>query len=229
MIAAYRKAQAIAASCNLHKLPRFLIDFPATLSVPWRRIGRSGGDSSVPALPQKPALLQASASALRAGDGSAHGAARPTRSFRSGQVVRILGITRRQLQYWAATALVAPSTRTEGGHHRYTFEDLVALRAAKQLIDAGVSVQRIRRSIGALQRVLPSVSRPLSELVLVATGDVVLVLRDGSAFEAVSGQEWVLEVSRLEREVHERLATGSEARRRTARTRSPAREARSGP
>jgi hypothetical protein len=90
----------------------------------------------------------------------------------------------------------------------------VALRAAKQLIDAGVSVQGIRKSIGSLQRMLPTVRRPLSELVLVATGDLVLVLRDGSAFEAISGQEWILEVSRFEREIGERLARESEAKRR---------------
>ena len=77
----------------------------------------------------------------------------------------------------------------------------MALKAAKRLIDAGVSVQRIRTSIGALKRMLPSVSQPLAELVLVATGDVVLVLHDGSAFEAVSGQEWVFEVARFQREV----------------------------
>jgi DNA-binding transcriptional MerR regulator len=154
------------------------------------------------------------------------------RSFRSGQVIRILGVTRRQLQYWADTALVVPSARTEGGHHRYTFEDLVALRAAKQLIDAGVSVQRIRRSIGALQRALPAVRRPLSELVLVATGDVVLVLDGANAFEAVSGQEWIFEVSRLEHEVRERLgAVPARARGRTASSTRPrpASEARSGP
>jgi hypothetical protein len=45
------------------------------------------------------------------------------------------------------------------------------------------------------------VQRPLAELVLVATGDVVLVFRDGAAFEAVSGQEWVLEVAQLAREI----------------------------
>ncbi len=122
--------------------------------------------------------------------------ARAVRLFRSGQVVRILGVSRRQLQYWAETDLVAPSARTRGGHHRYTFEDLVALRAAKQLIDAGVSVQRIRHSIGSLKRILPEVQKPLSELVLVATGDLVLVLHGGSTFEAVSGQEWIFEVSR---------------------------------
>jgi DNA-binding transcriptional MerR regulator len=136
------------------------------------------------------------------------------RSFRTGQVARILGVSHRQLQYWAETGLVAPSARTDGGHCRYTFQDLVALRAAKQLIDAGVSVQGIRKSIGSLQRMLPTVRRPLSELVLVATGDLVLVLRDGSAFEAISGQEWILEVSRFEREIGERLARESEAKRR---------------
>jgi DNA-binding transcriptional MerR regulator len=134
-------------------------------------------------------------------------------AFRTGQVARILGVSHRQLQYWAETGLVAPSARSRGGHGRYTFEDMVALRAAKQLIDAGVPVQRIRRSIGSLQRMLPSVRRPLSELVLVATGDLVLVLREGAAFEAISGQEWILEVSRFEREVGERLGEIGTARR----------------
>jgi DNA-binding transcriptional MerR regulator len=128
------------------------------------------------------------------------------RLLRTGQVVRILGVSRRQLQYWAETGLVVPSAQTRGGHHRYTFEDLVALKAAKQLIDAGVSVQRIRSSLGSLKRILPTVRRPLSELVLVATGDVVLVLREGAAFEALSGQEWILEVARFERDVEHQLA-----------------------
>jgi len=121
--------------------------------------------------------------------------------FRTGEVVELVGVSRRQLQYWAQTDLIRPSERTKGGHHRYTFEDLVALTAAKRLIDAGVSVQRIRRSIEELKRILPTVRRPLAELVLVATGDVVLVFREDAAFEAVSGQEWVLEVAALQREV----------------------------
>ena len=123
--------------------------------------------------------------------------------FRSRDVVQILGVSRRQLQYWAQTDLVQPSARTPGGHHRYTFEDLVALKATVRLIEAGVSVQRIRKSIGALRNLLPSVERPLSELVLVATGDVVLVFRGETAFEAVSGQEWVFEVARFQHEVQD--------------------------
>lgn len=121
--------------------------------------------------------------------------------FRTREVAQLLGVSRRQLQYWAKTDLAHPSHRTKGGHHRYTFQDLVALKAAKRLVDAGVSIQRIRRSIQSLRRTLPNVRRPLVELVLVATGDVVLVLHRGTAFEAVSGQEWVFDVAQLQHEV----------------------------
>ena len=121
--------------------------------------------------------------------------------FRTRDVVEILGISRRQLQYWSQTDLIVPSARTSGGHGRYTFEDLVALKAAKRLIDAGVSVQRIRKSIRALRGILPNVRRPLAELTLVATGDVVLAFRDGTVFDAVSGQEWVFDVATFQRDV----------------------------
>jgi DNA-binding transcriptional MerR regulator len=123
------------------------------------------------------------------------------RLFRTQQVVAALGVTRRQLQYWAQTGLVVPSKRTPGGHHRYTFSDLVALKATKRLIDAGVSVQRIRKCVDALVTRLPEIQRPLEELVIVATGDVLLIFAEDSAFEAVSGQEWVFEVAQFLREI----------------------------
>ncbi len=136
--------------------------------------------------------------------------------FRTRDVVDLLKISRRQLLYWSQTGLVEPSAKTPGGHGRYTFEDLVALKAAKRLIDSGVSVQRIRASIGALRKILPTVKRPLAELVLVATGDLVLVFREGAAFDAVSGQEWVFEVAKFRREI--------EAWRRSAATLPPMRK-----
>lgn len=121
--------------------------------------------------------------------------------FKTREVVELLDLSRRQLQYWAKTGLIVPSARTPGGHHRYSFEDLVALKATKRLIDAGVSVQRIRSSIRALREILPNIQRPLSDLVLVATGEVVLVFLENTAFEAVSGQEWIFEVADFKREV----------------------------
>ena len=131
--------------------------------------------------------------------GSRQASARP--HFKTREVVELLDLSRRQLQYWAKTGLIEPSARTPGGHHRYSFPDLVALKATKRLIDAGVSVQKIRRSVRALQDLFPQVNRPLGELVLVATGDVVLVFQDDAVFEAISGQEWVFTVADFEREV----------------------------
>ncbi|MEM9175726.1 MAG: MerR family transcriptional regulator [Myxococcota bacterium] len=133
--------------------------------------------------------------------------------FKTREVVDLLDLSRRQLQYWAKTGLIEPSERTPGGHHRYSFDDLVALKATKRLIDAGVSVQKIRKSVRALQALLPQVGRPLSELVLVATGDVVLVFQDDTVFEAITGQEWVFEVADFEREVsrYRAQANGSDA------------------
>lgn len=94
-----------------------------------------------------------------------------------------------------------PSRRTRGGHHRYSFQDLIALKAAKRLLDSHISLQRVRKIIQVLQHRLPHVDRPLSQLVLVATGDVVLVFRENAAFEALTGQEWILDVARFQREI----------------------------
>ncbi len=135
---------------------------------------------------------------------------------------QLLRLSRRQLQYWADTDLVRPTVRTRGGHHRYTLQDLVALKAAKRLIDAGVSVQRIRKGIRALRKILPTVRQPLAELVLVATGDVMLVLKDGAAFEAATGQEWIFDVSRFEREISQWREGRKPADVRTARLARPA-------
>ena len=150
--------------------------------------------------------------------------------FRASDVVQIVSISRRQLQYWAQTDLIRPSAKTPGGHGRYTFDDLVALKAAKRMIDAGVSVQRIRNSIRSLRNVLPTVQRPLAELILVATGEVVLAFRDGTAFDVISGQQWIFEVAQFKREVEDwqRSMMGEiqrPLRRRVARARVHARTA----
>lgn len=121
--------------------------------------------------------------------------------FRTREALQILGVSRRQLQYWAQNDLVRPSLKTRGGHHRYSFEDLVALKAAKRLIDAGVSVQRIRRGIQALRKALPEMSRPLGDLTLIATGDVLVVIRGQSEFDAIQGEEWIFPVGDFQREV----------------------------
>lgn len=126
----------------------------------------------------------------------------PTKTtFTSREVCEIIGVSRRQVQHWDKTRLIEPGFRTSGGHSRYTFQDLISFKTAKKLLDAGVSLQRIRRSISQLNRILPTVKRPLVDLTLVATGDVVLVFYEGAVFEAVSGQEWIVEVVEVQQAV----------------------------
>jgi DNA-binding transcriptional MerR regulator len=91
-----------------------------------------------------------------------------------------------------------------GGHHRYSFEDLVTLKAVRRLIDAGISVQRIRNGIRMLREALRSGSRPLGELTLIATGDLVLVLPEQSDFEVLHGHEWIFPISEFRREIDAR-------------------------
>lgn len=121
--------------------------------------------------------------------------------FKSQQVREIIGLTRRQMQYWASTGLIVPSRATDGGHARYTFEDLVAFKTSKKLLAAGVSVQRIRKVIQRLKTILPKVKRPLSELTVVATDDVILVFYEDTVFEAITGQQWILELAEVQRDI----------------------------
>ncbi len=122
------------------------------------------------------------------------------KGFTCQQVMNITKLSRRQLGYWRKTGLVTPLQHTSGGHARYSFADLLALKTAKKLIDTGLSVQRIRKCITALTHFLPSCKAPLTELSLVVTGDVILVLHRDTAFEALTGQEWIYPVAELMRE-----------------------------
>lgn len=121
--------------------------------------------------------------------------------FSRQQVVQITGLSARQLNYWRRTGIIEPADTTQGGHARYAFTDLIALKTVKQLLDHGVSLQKVRKSILALLKYLPLQQQPFSELRVIATGDVVLVFHQGVALDAVSGQEWILEVADLEKEI----------------------------
>lgn len=70
--------------------------------------------------------------------------------YRGPAVCKIVGVTYRQLDYWTTTELVTPSVRDadgSGSQRLYSFDDIVQLRIIKRLLDAGVSLQRIRKAI----------------------------------------------------------------------------------
>ncbi|MEU5883827.1 MerR family transcriptional regulator [Spirillospora sp. NPDC047279] len=64
------------------------------------------------------------------------------------------GITYRQLDYWARTALVEPSVRAahgSGSQRLYSFRDILVLKVVKRLLDTGVSLQQIRTAVTHLR------------------------------------------------------------------------------
>ena len=74
--------------------------------------------------------------------------------YRVPEVTRVVGISYRQLDYWARTGLVRPSIRDAGGsgtQRLYSFQDLLQLKVIKKLLDAGVELRRIRKAIDHLK------------------------------------------------------------------------------
>src|SRR5579862_6400052 len=64
------------------------------------------------------------------------------------------GITYRQLDYWARTALVEPSVRAahgSGSQRLYSFRDILVLKVVKRLLDTGISLQQIRAAVQHLR------------------------------------------------------------------------------
>ncbi|HVM11057.1 MAG TPA: MerR family transcriptional regulator [Actinomycetota bacterium] len=74
--------------------------------------------------------------------------------YRAPQVGEIIGISYRQLDYWDRTGLVKPSIKSaegSGTQRLYSFQDLLQLKVIKQLLDAGVSLQKVRKAVEYLQ------------------------------------------------------------------------------
>jgi DNA-binding transcriptional MerR regulator len=75
--------------------------------------------------------------------------------YRGPAACQIVGITYRQLDYWARTKLVVPSIRTatgSGSQRLYSFKDLAVLKVVKNLLDTGVSLNNIRLAVEQLRR-----------------------------------------------------------------------------
>src|SRR2546422_1883672 len=84
----------------------------------------------------------------------------PERIYGVRELTRILTLTPKRAAQLRRLELL----RGESG---YTFRDLLALRAANALLDAGASVRQIKQTLAALRRQNPSLVEPLVELRLV--------------------------------------------------------------
>ena len=77
-------------------------------------------------------------------------ARRDDQGYRAPQVCKLVGISYRQLDYWARTDLLTPSLRAAAGsgtQRLYSFTDLVQLRVIKRLLDTGINLAKIRQAV----------------------------------------------------------------------------------
>ena len=114
------------------------------------------------------------------------------------QVCKIVGISYRQLDHWTTTKLVKASLRNlkGSGHHReYSFEDLLRLKIIMNLRNGGMSLQKIRIALKALQKILDT-GVSFSDVTVVSDGqsiyasknenDFIDILRKGQAVFGIS-------------------------------------------
>ena len=103
-----------------------------------------------------------------------------------GAAAAILGISESRLRYWSQIGFVGPSRR-EGGKQVYSFQDLAAVKAARELMDRGFTPADVRKALDKVRARLPDIDRPLEHLRVAFDGKELLLVEEGGAF-SLSGQ-----------------------------------------
>ncbi len=87
---------------------------------------------------------------------------RPVNTYSLHNAARILKVAPSRLRYWKRTRLAVPraDSRSSGPTARgetsdYDFLDLVGVKAVISLLERGISLRRIRRSVEVLRELLP--------------------------------------------------------------------------
>ena len=107
--------------------------------------------------------------------------------FTGTELSRLLGISTGRLRSLDRAGIVEPSGRRKG-RRAYTFSDIIALRAARDLLARKVRLRDVARAIEKIRGALPKVTKPLAELRIVSDGQRVVVKSAAGAFEPLTGQ-----------------------------------------
>ncbi len=108
------------------------------------------------------------------------------KGYAAKDVARLLGLSPIQVRAFARSGFLQPD-RGPRGEFRFSFPDLVLLRAAKGLAEARIPLRRITHALRKLRQQLPS-GRPLSAVRITAEGDRIVVHDGATAWNPESGQ-----------------------------------------
>ncbi|MFT3773152.1 MAG: tetratricopeptide repeat protein [Minicystis sp.] len=107
--------------------------------------------------------------------------------FTGPEVAKLLGLSSGRLRALDRAGIVTPSGRRRG-RRAYTFPDIIALRAARDLLARKVRLRDVARAVENIQVSLPKVTRPLAELRIVSDGKRVVVKSPAFSYEPLTGQ-----------------------------------------
>jgi DNA-binding transcriptional MerR regulator len=107
---------------------------------------------------------------------------------------KVVGISYRQLDYWARTDLVRPSLSDatgSGSRRRYSYRDLLELRVIKSLLDAGIRLESVREVFKYLRE---HVDTDIAAAHIVISGSNVLLCEGDQLIDVMRKGQGVLNV-----------------------------------
>jgi DNA-binding transcriptional MerR regulator len=113
------------------------------------------------------------------------------------QAAKVVGITYRQLDYWARTDLIRPSLTDasgSGSRRRYSYNDLLELRVIKTLLDAGIKLESVRDVFEYLRT---HVGGDIAAAHLVISGNSVVLAQGDELIDVLRQGQGVLNVLSL--------------------------------
>ena len=128
--------------------------------------------------------------------------------FSGTRTAKIVGITYRQLDYWARTDLIRPSisdAQGSGSRRRYSYNDLVELKTIKKLLDAGIKLEQVRKVFEYLRH---HVTTDIGSAHIVIDGGSVVLCDGDELIDVLQQGQGVLNVLSLggvKQELHEEL------------------------
>ena len=108
------------------------------------------------------------------------------KGYTTREVAEVLGLPTSKILSWTRSGLLTLQ-RNSRGAYLFSFQDLVLLRTARDLLAQDVPARRVSEALEALREQLP-VGRPLSAVHVSAVGDQILVQEEDSIWDPNSGQ-----------------------------------------
>ena len=113
------------------------------------------------------------------------------------RTAKVVGISYRQLDYWARTDLIRPSpsdTSGSGSRRKYSYSDLLELKTIKKLLDAGIKLEQVRKVFSYLRE---HVTTDIGSAHIVIDGGSVMLCEGDQLVDVLRNGQGVLNVLSL--------------------------------